>query len=78
MKCPKCQGALSVNTKGQITCPICDNLPRRIDLIQVTINDFSYYKIKKVKNFKVEDTVLLSEDVQKLIDQGVEVFTGEE
>jgi uncharacterized Zn finger protein (UPF0148 family) len=78
MQCPKCKGALSVNTKGQITCPQCDNLQKRIDLIQVDINDFTYYRIKKVKNFKLDTKVLLAEDVQKLIDQGVEVFTEEE
>ncbi len=77
MNCPKCNGQLAVNNKGQITCPKCDNLQQRVDLIQTTINDFVYYKIKSSKNFKVEMSILLPEDVQDLINKGVEVFTEE-
>jgi len=72
MKCSICGGALTVNNKGEITCPQCSKLKRKLKLTQCNYNDFIYYKVKDTLNLVV-DEYLLPDEVNKYVNQGVEV-----
>ena len=72
MKCPNCNNNMVVNSKGAVECPVCQKLKRKIEATKVSYNDFEFYKVKKTLNIVVEQ-YLLPEDVEDLVNRGVEV-----
>jgi len=72
MKCPNCGGNMAVSSKGALECPVCNNLKRKIEATKISYNDFEFYKVKKTLNI-VTDPYLLPEDVEDLVNKGVEI-----
>ena len=72
MKCKTCQGPLSVNNKGQISCSVCDTIKRKITVQKVVFNCFEYYKVLDSLN-SIVDNCLLPEELDALVKGGVEV-----
>lgn len=72
MKCNVCGSPMAVNSKGEVHCPTCSKLKRKISVVKTTYGDFTYYKTKDTVNVVV-DEYLLPEELNKLVNQGVEV-----
>ena len=73
MKCSICQGPLSINSKGLLSCPTCSGIKKKLTLGKITYNNFTFYKVLKSTNI-VADDYLTSEEVDKFIKKGIEVY----
>jgi hypothetical protein len=72
MKCKTCGGPMSINAKGNIECPKCSKITSKLTIQKYTHGSFYFFKSIKAVNIIV-DEFLLPEEVQALIDKGVEV-----
>lgn len=72
MKCSRCQGPLTINNKGQLSCPTCDDIKKKITLFKKQYNALIYYKVVDSLNINV-DEYLVPEEIDELITKGVEV-----
>ena len=72
MKCSICGGPLSVNKRGQLECPQCSGVNKKLTVQKFSYNNFEAYKVTKATNV-VADEILLPEEVEELIKKGVEV-----
>lgn len=72
MKCNNCGGNLNINKKGQLECPQCSGVNKKLTVQKFVYNNFEAYKVLKSLNVVV-DEVLLPEEIEELINKGVEI-----
>ena len=72
MTCPKCKGPMSINSQGALTCLQCVSVKRSLVVSVIQYNDFEAYRTIKSHNLVV-DEYLVKEEVEDLINQGVQV-----
>ena len=72
IKCEKCGGSLSINSKGVLECPTCSSIKRSLLLESVTLNSLTYYRVLKSENV-ITARILSKEDVESLNKRGIHV-----
>lgn len=63
---------MSINNKGQLSCPTCSKLKRTLTVTGFAFNDLKYYTVKTALNIIV-DKLVLQEELDELVKTGVEV-----
>lgn len=72
MKCPRCGNPYVVDAKGQLSCPVCSNVKRKLVVAKIAYNDFVAFKTLKAINI-IADEYILPAELKSLINEGVSV-----